>query len=235
MSKPDPPSLRGTYRTPRVRVGAVLRCEGRGCDVIVTGYTAGPIRWPVGRRRDGERGVSGPIVFGSLADAVRAETVLAVARAWGVTRQLVAKWRRTLGVGPSAEVWARLSDAARKRTRARGRLPKGPPWTRAEDAAALTLTPPDAARETGRPITAVYSRRRALRERGKYPVQGRARPRQRNDGNGCSPWQTSSHRHCPASGCTARQTPAETLAPFARTGRMHAHAEIIHGSRLRHG
>src|SRR5439155_811481 len=29
--------LLGTYRTPRVRVGRVLACEARDCDVVVTG------------------------------------------------------------------------------------------------------------------------------------------------------------------------------------------------------
>jgi len=176
MSKPNPPTLRGTYRTPRVRVGAVLRCESRGCEVIVTGFTDGPIRWPVGRRRDGINGGSGFVVFGKLAEAVRTERVYAVARAWGVTRQLVAGWRSRLGVGPSPAVRASLAAAAQKRTRTAGRLPKGPLWTAADDAAVLTLRPPDAARKTGRPIAAVHSRRHSLRERGEFPVQGWASP-----------------------------------------------------------
>ncbi len=188
MSKADPPTLRRTYRPQRVRVGTVLRCEARGCEVIVTGYSDGPIRWRVGRRREGERGVSGPVVFGALAKAVRTEAVIAVARAWGVTRQTVAKWRRKLGVGPSVELRKRLAAAARATVRARGRLPKGPPWTPAKDAAALTFPPPDAARQTGRPITAVYSRRRALRERGEFPVQGWVRPDRRDQiESGCPP------------------------------------------------
>jgi hypothetical protein len=83
MSNADRFKLLGTDRTPRVRVGAVLPCAARGCDAILTGSTDGPIRWPVGRRRDGESRTSGPVVFGALAAAVRTETALAVARAWG--------------------------------------------------------------------------------------------------------------------------------------------------------
>ncbi len=40
--------LLGKYRTPRVRVGRVVRCEIRG-EVEVVGFTAGPIPWPLGR------------------------------------------------------------------------------------------------------------------------------------------------------------------------------------------
>jgi hypothetical protein len=179
MNKPDPHRLRGTYFTPAVRVGDVLRCASRGCDVTVTGFTAGPVRWPVGRRRDGARGTSGPVVYGALADAIRAEAALAVARAWGVTRQTAAKWRRRLGVGPPAAVRARRAAAARQAVRDRGTLPKGRPWTRAEDTAVLTLQPSDAARTTGRPIGAVYGRRWVLRGRGKIPVHGWASPYRR--------------------------------------------------------
>jgi hypothetical protein len=39
---------------------------------------------------------------------------------------------------------------------------------------------PEAARKTGRPITAVYTRRWALRERGEFPVQGWVRPDRRD-------------------------------------------------------
>jgi hypothetical protein len=147
--------------------------------VIVTGFSHGPIRWPVGRRADGDRGISGPVVFGALAEAVRTEQVYAVARAWGVTRQMVAKWRKRLGVGLSPAARGRLAAAAKKRIRVSGKLPNGPAWTAVEDAAVLALPPRDAARKTGRPIGAVYARRSALRQRGKYPVQGWATPYRR--------------------------------------------------------
>jgi hypothetical protein len=160
MTDADRSTLRRTYRTPRVRVGAVLFCEARGRDMIVTGMTAAPVRWPVGRTR-GEPGWPAPIVCGGLAAAVRREAAQAVARAWGVSRQTVSKWRRELGVGPPADVRARRAEAAR--ARAKGRPLKGRAWTAAEDEAVRTLPPAEAARQTGRPIKQVYGRRFTLR------------------------------------------------------------------------
>jgi hypothetical protein len=164
MTATDRFKLAGTYRTPRVRVGAVLRCEARGFDVVVTRYRAGPIRWPIGRRHGENRGGSGLIVFAGLAEAVRREAVQAVARAWGVTRQQVSEWRRGMGVGPSPAERSSRSNAARERVRTQGRLPKGRPWSPADDAAVRLLPPKEAARQTGRPVTSVYSRRHLLRK-----------------------------------------------------------------------
>jgi hypothetical protein len=90
--------LLGTYRTPRVRVGRVLSCEARDCDVVVSGYTEGRIPWPVGYPR--ERGGSpAPVVFGDLARAVRTESNQAVFYWFGITPQTVSKWRKALRVG----------------------------------------------------------------------------------------------------------------------------------------
>jgi len=36
--------LLGTYRTPRVKLGTVLTCEARDCDVIVVDYTIAEVR-----------------------------------------------------------------------------------------------------------------------------------------------------------------------------------------------
>jgi hypothetical protein len=89
--------LSGTYRTPRVRVGRVLSCEARDCDMIVTGYTDARIPWPMGRRpRYSGRAL---IVFGDLARAVRTESNQAVCHWFGITPQTVSKWRKALGVG----------------------------------------------------------------------------------------------------------------------------------------
>jgi hypothetical protein len=74
--------LLGTYRTPRIRVGAVLFCEVGGRPMIVTGISRAPVRWPVGRTR-GEPGPPATIVWSGLAEAVRQENSQAVARAWG--------------------------------------------------------------------------------------------------------------------------------------------------------
>src|SRR4051812_21822769 len=97
MNDADRFKLLGTYRTPRVRVGSVLACEARDCDVIVTGYTGARIPWPVGRRpRTSARGV---VLFGDLAEAVRRESNQAVCHWFGVTPQTASKWRKALDVG----------------------------------------------------------------------------------------------------------------------------------------
>jgi hypothetical protein len=67
--------LLGTYRTPKVRVGTVLSCEARDCDVIVTCYTDARIPWPKGRRK-GATAV-GPVVSGDLARNLCTESDLA--------------------------------------------------------------------------------------------------------------------------------------------------------------
>jgi transposase-like protein len=169
--------LLGTYSTPRVRVGRVLTCEARDCDVIVTGFSGGPIRWPVGRP-DGP-GIAALVVYGGLATAVRRETAQAVARAWGVSRQTVSQWRRALGVGDPS---ARRSEAAR--TRVKQFLPKGRGWTPAEDELVRALPAPEAAGECGRSLTAVYQRRAILGlpdgrpgSRTRYLARQRASPR----------------------------------------------------------
>jgi hypothetical protein len=219
--------LLGAYRTPRVRVGAVLSCEARDCDVVVTAYSDGRIPWPVGRRR-GSRGRGGLVVCGGLAEAVRREAGIAVAHWFGVNQNTVSLWRRALDVkrenpgthtlrrrygaeewfaevrakaqatpwtaerratvsarlkarryGPQAlaniraglrrrkykkhppEVRARIKAAMAARL-ARGEVPNGRAWTRAEDRMVRTLPVDEAARRTGRTLTAVYKRRRKL-------------------------------------------------------------------------
>jgi hypothetical protein len=90
----------GTYRTPRMKVGAVLSCEARDCDVMVTGYSDGRISWPVGKQREG-RGPVSLIVFGALVDAVRRESNQALAYWFGVWPHAVSRWRKALGVAPN--------------------------------------------------------------------------------------------------------------------------------------
>jgi hypothetical protein len=83
MNDPDRFKLLGTYRTPRVRVGRVLTCEARDCDVIVIGYSSGRIPWPVGRRP--RQAAKALVVYGRLARAVRCESNQAVCYWFGVT------------------------------------------------------------------------------------------------------------------------------------------------------
>jgi len=89
-----------------VRLGSVLSCEARDCDVIVAGYSDGRIPWPLGRRHGS--GVRGFVLFGDLARAIRQESNQAVCHWWGVTEKVVTKWRKALGVGANNTGTARL-------------------------------------------------------------------------------------------------------------------------------
>jgi hypothetical protein len=99
----------GRYRTPRLRVGSVLACDARECDVIVTGYSGSRIPWPVGHGRGGGR--PGLVVFGGLARAVRRESNQAVAHWFGVGPATVARWREALGAEAMNAGSARLRAA----------------------------------------------------------------------------------------------------------------------------
>jgi hypothetical protein len=105
--RPLPPTRHLPH--PRVRVGSPLFCEARRRTVTVTGFSPGPIPWPVGRT------CTRPtlIVCGGLVGAVRRERVEAVAWGWGVTRQTVAKWRRVLDVGTSKWRREEISETGR--------------------------------------------------------------------------------------------------------------------------
>jgi hypothetical protein len=163
MNQADRFKFRGTYRTPDVRVGYRIRCEARGYPLLVTGFSDGTIRWPVGRSPGS--GGSGLIVFGELAAAVRTELANAVAIGWGITRQTVSRFRRELGVGPSSVVRAARSATAK----ARNKSPNGRPWTAEEDEGVRTLSPTEAARKCGRTVRAIYNRRAKLRLRDLRP------------------------------------------------------------------
>jgi hypothetical protein len=162
MRSAHPFARTDTYRSPRARVGSVLFCQVRRCRVAVVGFSDGPIRWPVGRRLDGEtRGASALVVCGRLADAVRREAAQAVAHGWGVCRATISQWRAALGLSPPPAV--RASRSAVAKARASVFLSKGRPWTAREDEAVRAIPPREAARQIGRPIQAVYFRRHMLR------------------------------------------------------------------------
>jgi hypothetical protein len=95
--------LLGQYRTPRVRVGRIVRCEIRG-EVEVVGFTDGPIPWP--RCRTARR--HAVVLYGDLAKAVRRESAQAVASWWGVDVQTVWRWRKALDVGAATPGTSRL-------------------------------------------------------------------------------------------------------------------------------
>jgi hypothetical protein len=106
MNDADRFRLLGTYQTPRFRYGQTVFCELRGW-VSVAGLSAGPIPWPVGKRGRGKA----LVVYADLARAVRRESALAVAHAWGVSAQTVSKWRQALAVPRATEGTSRLHRA----------------------------------------------------------------------------------------------------------------------------
>jgi hypothetical protein len=133
----------GPYITPVIAIGVVVPCEVRGL-VTLVGQTDGPIPWPIGQR-DGDQQL---IVFKALARAVRQESPHAVARAWGVTVATVEAWR----------------TACRQPIHRKKQTVSSPPipWKHDDDELISRLSLAEAARLTGRTITAVRKRRRAL-------------------------------------------------------------------------
>jgi hypothetical protein len=174
-------SLLGTYDTPRFKYGAAVMCEVRG-EVILTKLTNARIPWPLAKRPGGRRHTHA--VYGALAQAVRRESLSAVAYWWGVTGQTVTKWRAAMGVGAMTEGTTLLKvasatnspalAAARQRGVAKARDPE-----RCEKIAASKRGKPrprhviEAMRKgrTGKPHTAEARRKigEASRRRGAIP------------------------------------------------------------------
>jgi len=133
----------GPYLTPVVAPGVVVECEVRGL-VKVVGMSTAPIRWPIGER-DGETGL---VVFKALARAVRQETPEAVAAAFGVSTAIAQHWQ---------------AECDRPRSRKKQTRKNPPiPWKPRDDELINSLSLAEAARLTGRTLTAVRKRRRLL-------------------------------------------------------------------------
>jgi len=96
--------LHGPYAAPKFRIGESLACEYRGRVVKVRGITDAPIPWPSVRRS----GNHSPIVCADLVDAIRTESALAVSYHWGVAKETVWKWRKSLQVARNNEGTRRL-------------------------------------------------------------------------------------------------------------------------------
>lgn len=145
MSAGDPtPLLRfGPYVTPVCVVGAIVECEVRGL-VTIVGLSGGTIRWPVGERD----GVEEVVVFKGLARAVRQESPTVVAAAWDVSVETADRWRAA----------CRHPRHRRKQTVSSPPIP----WKAADDELLIRVSLAEAARLTGRTITAVRKRRRIL-------------------------------------------------------------------------
>ena len=86
--------LHGPYAAPRCHVGGVLSCQFRRRLRKVSGLTDAPVIWPFSQ----EHGPRSLILCGALIQAVRRESVSAVAAHWGVSRNTVWRWRKALNV-----------------------------------------------------------------------------------------------------------------------------------------
>lgn len=130
MSAPDRLALiGGPYGVPPWKVGDIVPCLYRDCDVIITGGTGAAISWPIGRRHPWIKGCRYCVVVnGDLVRAVQTEAVIAVAHWWGVSEAVVRNWRRSLGVGMMTPGTTRAFSSA-----ATERLPIVLPALQAED------------------------------------------------------------------------------------------------------
>jgi hypothetical protein len=133
-----PPLLFGPYAAPPFKYGDAVIDEAHG-EVRVVGLSAAPIPWPLCRRPHRARPVL--VLCGALAEAVRRESVRAVAYWWGVPHCAARRWRKALGVGRANEGTSRLWAAAASRpdsltTLARGREKARSAAARAKKAAA---------------------------------------------------------------------------------------------------
>jgi hypothetical protein len=88
--------LFGPYKAPQVKYGQIVEDEIRG-EVMVCGFTAGKIQWPIGKRGARTR-ARFLILTGDLIKAVKKEAPIALCFWWGVTSGTVTKWRKALGV-----------------------------------------------------------------------------------------------------------------------------------------
>jgi hypothetical protein len=91
--------LHGPYTPPALKVGERAMCLYRDAEVVVYGWSAARISWPlcyhVGTRAFGK----GLLVDEELARSVGLESAVAVGHWWGVSRATVRKWRKVVGAG----------------------------------------------------------------------------------------------------------------------------------------
>jgi transposase-like protein len=186
---PSTPPLIGSYSAPAVKRGEVVTCLYRDCDCFVTVMSAAPIPWPRVQPR-GKQGGSGLWVNEELRRAILTESAEALKYHFGVSANVVWKWRKQFGVGghattkgskranraasqrgaaaAKAKVWTAKERRARSRLSKRlGLKPtgrwKGKEWT--EEQLALLGTDHDEAiaRKIGRTRGAGTSKRVALK------------------------------------------------------------------------
>jgi hypothetical protein len=159
----------GPYRASRFRLGSKVTCAVRG-EVVIRAVSDAPIAWPLGWAHGG----LSLVVYAGLEQAIRRESIQAVAHHWGVTPQTVTKWRGRLGIqGSPVEGTTRL----RKRYAAepwaeQARLKA---WSKAQDPERRARI---AAAKRGKPRSPDVVAAMRERMRGKRPTEA-ARERMR--------------------------------------------------------
>lgn len=93
------------YRPPKVRRGSKLFCQIKGT-VTVGGFRNAPIPWPYAKQRG-----CPPILCGDIVRAIRRESRTAICHHFGVSREIVRRWRRALKVPVHTEGTRRLHGA----------------------------------------------------------------------------------------------------------------------------
>ena len=100
-----PPLVGGPYPATACAIGDELDCTLSG-RVRVVRFSVAPIAWPMGYWK------KIPALCGELERAVRTERLEAVMAWWGVTRDVVYKWRKALGIVGWAQPAAVAVDLA---------------------------------------------------------------------------------------------------------------------------
>ena len=94
--------LGGPYCPPQVQVGQEIECALNG-RVVVIGWSSGRIPWPQCRITR-----TTLVLCGDLERAVRRESSQAIRFWWGISLDVITKWRKLLGVAPTNEGTAQL-------------------------------------------------------------------------------------------------------------------------------
>jgi hypothetical protein len=150
-----PVLIAAPYAPPACKVGGTLACTLRG-DVPVDGITDAPIPWPYTRYRgDGVPRSAEQIliVCGDLERAIRTESNRAVTYHWAISRHMVARLRRALGVGRNTP-----GSTALQRQHARRKLTNITPrqLRRVRDGIAAGMKPIAIATSTGVSVRAIW-------------------------------------------------------------------------------
>src|SRR5256885_289973 len=87
------------YQPPPLKPGDVTSCLYRDCDVVVFGWSDGPISWPLCYVKGSRAAGKGILVEDELARAITHESATAIQFWWGVSRKTVSNWRQAMLIG----------------------------------------------------------------------------------------------------------------------------------------